>query len=159
MVELNIYEKLLVEAEEENIIVKEKSFESSLDGLYFNNKIALNKNTLVRNCEKACVLAEELGHHHKTYGNIIDLNNIDNIKQENKARLYAYDKLVGINGLVNAYSAGCRNLYDIADYLNVTEEFLSAAIEEYVCKYGEKPVSYEGYDIIFVPRFIVFKKL
>lgn len=159
MVELNFYEKLLVEAENENIIVKEKSFESSLDGLYFDNKIALNKNTLVRNCEKACVLAEELGHHYKTYGNIIDLNNIDNLKQERKARLYAYDKLVGINGLIEAYIAGCRSLYDTADYLNVTEEFLSDAIEEYTRKYGNQLISHEGYYIVFVPSLLVFKKL
>ena len=156
---LNIYEELLDEAVDNNILVKEVALKSKSDGLYKDGKIAINKATLSTVAQKACVLAEELGHHHKTYGNIIDLNNINNIKQENKARLYAYDKLVGINGLINAYSAGCRNLYDIADYLNVTEEFLSAAIEEYACKYGEQPVSYEGYDIVFVPRFIVFKKL
>lgn len=155
---LNIYEELLDEAVDNNILVKEVALKSKSDGLYKDSKIAINKATLSTVAQKACVLAEELGHHNKTYGNIIDLNNIDNIKQENKARNYAYDKLVGINGLINAYSAGCRNLYDIADYLNVTEEFLSAAIEEYSCKYGEQPVSYEGYDIIFVPRFIVFKR-
>ena len=35
---LNAYEKLIVGAQDENIIVKEMEFNSDLDGLYFNNK-------------------------------------------------------------------------------------------------------------------------
>ena len=41
-----------------------------------------------------------------------------------KARLYAYNKLIGLKGLVNAYQAKCHNIYEMAEYLNVTVEFL-----------------------------------
>lgn len=156
---LNIYEELLDEAVDNNILVKEVALKSKSDGLYKDGKIAINKNTLNTIAEKACILAEELGHHYKTYGNIIDLNNIDNMKQENKARNFAYDKLVGVSGIVKAYLKGCRNISEIADYLNVTELFLRDAIGYYSNKYGDRPVSYENYKIIFVPTLIIFKNI
>ena len=156
---INIYEELLDEAVDNNVLVKEVALKSKSDGLYKDSKIAINKSTLSNVAQKACVLAEELGHHYKTYGNIIDLNNIDNLKQENKARNYAYDKLVGLSGLVKAYLKGCRNLSEIAEYLNVTESFLRDAIKYYSNKYGDKPISYENYKIVFVPTLIIFKDI
>lgn len=81
---MNSYEKLLDEAVNKIILVREVSLKSKSDGLYKDNKIALNKNTLSTIAEKSCILAEELGHNYKTHGNIIDLSNIDNIKQEKK---------------------------------------------------------------------------
>ena len=120
-------------------------------------KLQLIRILLIPLQKKACILAEELGHHYKTYGNIIDLNNIDNMKQENKARNFAYDKLVGVSGIVKAYLKGCRNISEMADYLNVTESFLRDAIGYYSNKYGDRPISYENYKIIFVPTLIIFK--
>jgi len=32
--------------------------------------------------------------------------------------------LIGLKGLVNAYQAKCHNIYEMAEYLNVTVEFL-----------------------------------
>ncbi|QYE99309.1 hypothetical protein [Paraclostridium sordellii] len=83
---MNIYEKLQQEAYENSIILKEVSLKSNSDGLYYDDKIAINKNRLTSNKEKDCILAEELSHHYTSYGNILDLDDISNCKQEYKAR-------------------------------------------------------------------------
>lgn len=43
---------------------------SGLSGLYFNGNIAIEKK--LTQTQKTCVLAEELGHHYTTVGNILD---------------------------------------------------------------------------------------
>lgn len=58
-------------------------------GLYADNIIWINK-YLPTSVEKACILAEELGHHYTTAGDILDQNDIENCKQE----LKAYDSLL-----------------------------------------------------------------
>ena len=72
---LTEYEKLLNSAHDENITVIENySFKSNrIKGLYSDNVIALSKNIKTEN-ERKCVLAEELGHHYTSSGNIIDMN-------------------------------------------------------------------------------------
>ena len=155
---LNAYEKLIVEAEDENIIVKEMDFNSDLDGLYFNNKIAINKK-LSSVAEKTCILAEEIGHHRKNIGNILLQDSVDNVKQEQKAREYAYNKLVSIDKLIAAFSKNLRTTYEISDYLDVTETFLLDAIEYYKAKYGIKVLERNGYFVQFVPYFLIFKQL
>ena len=155
---LNAYEKLIVEAEDENIIVKEMDFNSDLDGLYFNNKIAINKK-LSSIAEKTCILAEEIGHHHKNIGNILLQDTVDNVKQEQKAREYAYNKLVSIDNLVAAFSKNLRTTYEISDYLDVTETFLLDSIEYYKAKYGIKVLECNDYFVQFVPYFLIFKQL
>ena len=65
-----LYEDLLIEADMSNLIVKEKPLINN-DGLISGNRIAIRKN-IATTTEKACVLAEELGHHYTTTGNILD---------------------------------------------------------------------------------------
>ena len=50
--------------------------------------------------------------------------------------MLAITRRVGLDQLVDALRQGYRSRTDIADYLDVTEEFLDAAIEEYRQKYG-----------------------
>ena len=45
-------------------------------------------------------------------------------------------KIVGLSGIINAYEAGCRSSYEIAEYLGVTEEYLQECIGAYREKYG-----------------------
>ena len=79
-----LYEDLLIEADMSNLIVKEKPLINN-DGLISGNRIAIRKN-IATTTEKACVLAEELGHHYTTTGNILDQQNVVNAKQELHAR-------------------------------------------------------------------------
>ena len=62
------YEELLKEADSMGLIVKEKPLQSG-DGRIFNNKIAIRKD-IPTQTEKACVLAEELGHHCTSSGTL-----------------------------------------------------------------------------------------
>lgn len=128
------YEKLLTEANELGITAKEKPLKFN-DGRIKGAKIAIRKD-IETNREKGCVLAEELGHYHTTVGNILDQSNISNRKQELRARLWAYNKMIGLTGIINAYEHGCCNRYEMAEYLEVTEIFLSEALRYYKSKYG-----------------------
>lgn len=127
------YDELLIEAEQEQLLVKEKRLLANTR-LIKGKRIAIKKE--LTNKQKACVLAEELGHYFTTVGNIIDQTNIDNRKQERKARKWGYCKLVNIEGLVEACKQGCRNINEIAEYLEVTEEFLQDALTYFKAKYG-----------------------
>ena len=151
------YETLLAETENENIIVHE-NFDlagTRIKGLYCDSSVALS-NELNTSAEKVCVLAEELGHYYTTTGDILDQNNIKNRKQEQQARTWAYNRLIGLMGIINSYKAGCRNSTEIAEYLNVTEEFLSEAIERYRSKYGTY-TTIDNYVIFFEPRLGVLE--
>lgn len=131
------YEELLTNADKENIIVTDQ-FDLSgtrLKGLYCDGTIALNRGMCIES-EKTCVLAEELGHHYTTVGDIMDQTNTANRKQERRARIWAYHKLLSLNDLINSYKCGCRNKFEIAEHLNITEEFLIDSLTYYKEKYG-----------------------
>ena len=142
------YEELLILSDSENLVVKEKNI-PGYGGRIYKNRIAINR-TLPTQIEKSCVLAEELGHHYTTVGNILDQTDINNRKQEYRARLYGYNLKIGLTGLIRAYEAGCRNLYEMAEYLDATEEYLKEAIDCYKAKYG-LCASVDNYIIYFQP--------
>lgn len=93
-----------------------------IKGLYSDNVIALSQ-SIQSLKEKSCILAEELGHYYLTDGDITNQSIAENRKQEYKARLLAYNKRIGLIGIIKAYENGCTNLYDMAEFLDVTEEF------------------------------------
>lgn len=146
------YEELLNEADSQGLIVKEKPLKYN-NGRIKGKRIAIRKD-IDTTTEKACILAEELGHHYTTVGNILDLEDPANRKQERRARLWGYDRLIGLHGIINAYEAGCRSSYEIADYLGVTEEYLQECIGAYREKYGTG-ARIEEYYVMFEPRVAV----
>ena len=146
---MNQYERLLHAAQKDGVEVVDYKFNSdTIKGLYYNGTIAINNR--LDTIEKACVLAEELGHHFTSAGDIIDQNNMGNRKQEKKARLWAYKKMVTIDKLISAFEAGCRNKYEIAEHIEVTEDFLQEALDRYREIYGAG-VQVRDYLIIFNP--------
>ncbi|MBR5596525.1 MAG: ImmA/IrrE family metallo-endopeptidase, partial [Lachnospiraceae bacterium] len=138
------YESLLIEADKRNLITKEKPLKA-YDGRIKGNKILIRKDMKTK--QKACVLAEELGHYHTTVGNILDMNVPENRKQEQRARAWAYDKMIGLAGLIKAYENRCNTLHETAEFLNVTESFLQEAIAYYQKKYGTH-TKYNNYIIV-----------
>ena len=154
---MNTYECLQDEACEDGIEVVDYTFESDrIKGLYCDGVVAIREDMTIP--EKTCARAEEMGHHGTSYGNIIDMESIQNRKQERQARLHVYNRLIGLAGLVEAYEHGCRNRYEIAEFLEVTEEFLEECISCYRDKYGEcKTV--DNYTIHFIPNLMIFKKI
>lgn len=115
------YDNLLIEAECEGAVVKEKNI-PGYGGRTYGNRIAIHKD-ITTSIEKTCVLAEELGHYHTTVGKIRNQSITENRKQELHARLHGYNRLIGLNGIIRAYRHRCRNLAEMAEYLEVTEEY------------------------------------
>lgn len=147
------YERLLREADKLGIIVKEAKMKTR-KGRCYGNRIAINC-SLTRK-EKVGVLAEELGHFHKTIGDISNQNEITNRKQELIARRWGYEKSVGIIGLINAFNNNCRVDYEIADFLGVTKEYLDEAIDYFKCKYGTR-YEIDEYIVYFMPNLGIYK--
>ena len=79
-------------------------------------------------------------------------------KQELQARIWAYNRLIGLQGLIVAHRHGCRNRYEAAEYLDVTEELLEEAVNYYRGKYG---IMYQvdNFVIYFEPCFGVFESI
>ena len=151
---MNKLEKLEQDAFEDNVKVHDYYLgEESLRGIYVSGNVAIN--TSVNNSiEKACVLAEELGHHHTSVGNILDMDLTGNRKQERQARLWAYNKLIGLSGIIEAFEHGCQSRFEIAEYLEVTEEFLEECLACYCNKYGVG-TTLDNYYIMFIPNLNV----
>lgn len=153
---MNAFEQLL-SSSDKNIIVIEKNFKSKAKGLCKGNKIGISS-TIDTSAEKSCVLAEELGHYYTTVGDIIDQSSAANRKQELRARLWAYNCQIGLRGIIKTFEQGCKNVHEMADCLDVTEEFLKEAITAYRNKYGVC-TEFDNYIIFFEPHIAVLKKV
>lgn len=151
---MNEYEKLHQIAESAGVNVVSYPFRSErIRGLYCDGTIAISQD-ISTTAEKSCVLAEELGHYYTTTGNILDQSDTWNRKQEHRARLYGYNLRIGLMGLVEAYEHGCRNRYEIAEHLGITEEYLEECIHCYREKYGTY-ATIDNYIIYFIPSLMV----
>ena len=149
------YNDMLVEADDNNLIAKEKPLKAH-KGLIDGRNIAIKKD--MTETEKKCVMAEELGHYYTATGEILDQSSVSNRKLELRGRAFAYNKLVGLTGIVGAYKHGCASLTESAEYLDVTEEFLAEALNYYKAKYG-KGARIDNYMIYFEPCLGVFEMI
>jgi Zn-dependent peptidase ImmA (M78 family) len=128
---LTKFEKLLCEAEMNGVRVYDFDLgDGDFDGLYVDGNIALS-DKMETSVRRACVLAEELGHHYMTVGDILDQNDIGNRKQERKARAWAYEKMIPLSSIKRAIEKGYYETWEIAEYLDVDEKFLREAIKHY----------------------------
>ena len=96
------------------------------------------------------------GNDGRIYNNRIAIRSDINRKQEYRARLWSYNHMVGLRGIIRAYDNGCSDIHEMAAYLDVTEEYLEAAISCYKSKYGICKIV-DNYVIYFIPHFKVGK--
>ncbi len=108
------YTELLIQAEESGLIVKEKPLRSSR-GRIQGNRIAIRGG--LSDDEKACVLAEEIGHFETAVGDILEQDTVQNRKAEQAGRLYAYNRMIGLEGIIRAYRRHCCDRAEMAEYL------------------------------------------
>lgn len=148
------YEDLIKESAGYGVTVKEKPLKA-YKGRVKGNRIAIKKD-LNNTTEKRCVLAEELGHYYTTIGDILDQSKTENRKQEKRARRWAVDKLIRVEQFIDAFNAGVHNRAELAEFLEVTEDFLEMAIDHFKGIYGCSHTIGE-YTIVFSPLY-VFKK-
>lgn len=132
----------------------------SKEGLRIITIIKSIKNDLIKLTE---VLAEELGHYFTSTGNNIDVTNyfekIKVDKCEKKAIQWAYTHLVTFEDLIDAFSAGARTVYELSEFIGVSEKFLLDAINFYKDKYGTEYITLDNYAITFVPHLMILKNL
>lgn len=147
------YENLAFCDDAKDIQIYNRKFSSPrIRGLYCDGNVAISKD-IDTEAERACVLAEEIGHHATSSGNILDQSSTANRKQERTARVWAYNRLIGLAGIVECYRAGCRNRFEIAEHLEVTEAFLTDAIACYKEIYGLY-AKIDNYAIYFEPLMV-----
>lgn len=116
---MTMYEALLSEYEE-RLCVEERPMVN--EGLYCDNVIWINDR--LPEARRVCILAEEIGHYETTVGDILDQRDMNNARQELRARKWAYNKLLSVDMIIDAASKGHTEAYDMAEYLGVDEEFL-----------------------------------
>jgi hypothetical protein len=115
--------------------VIERPLKGKLKGIYADGVICIDSRIETRT-EKACKLAEEIGHHETSSGDIILQESIISRKQEKRARNWGYEELVPLSAFLIGHEAGVRNIYEFAELLGVTDEFLINAIDHYWEVYG-----------------------
>lgn len=120
------YEELLAEYDRE-VDVEERKMVN--DGLYCDGCVWIRKD--MNSSRKACILAEEIGHHYTSAGDITDQKDVGNRKQERKARKWAFEKLLPLHLIITAIQNGHSEPWDMAEYLDVDEEFLCQALKYY----------------------------
>ena len=145
---------LLDQAESSGLSVQEKPLQYN-DGRIRGNRILI-RSTIDTRCQKAAVLCEEIGHYETAVGNILDQSVTANRKQELRGRIWAYNRLIGLTGIIRAYKMGCRNRFEVAECLDVPEDTLQEALNYYHARYGVC-TQVDNYVIYFEPALGVME--
>ncbi|MCG1433518.1 ImmA/IrrE family metallo-endopeptidase [Staphylococcus epidermidis] len=153
---MGLYEEMLIK--HDYIEVKETDvMPNNLHGLWLDDIILINRN--LSETRKAEVLYEELAHHKLTYGNILDQSKWINRKFENYAKRHGYEAALPLRIIVEAHSYGVSSLYELADYVQLSEKYIIEILEHYKNKYGIG-THYGNYAITFEPlRVLKYKKI
>lgn len=144
---MNDFEILLEEINQEIPVIEGPLLKKGYEGLYRDNRIYLDS-TLPLDRKKE-ILLEEYWHHKTSVGNIINYDTFENRKQEIVARNKAYENIVTPQALINCFHEGLSNTWEVADYLNVSQDFLQGAFQHYRSKYGIV-FWFENYQFIFL---------
>ena len=147
------YEKALDIADRMGYRVDEIPLQAN-DGRVVGKDIYLRRG--MTSIEKRDTTWEELWHGEITVGNILDQDSVNARKQERLARFKSYDSLMILPGIIKARVAGCRNAYEIAECIGISESTFREALEMYKQKFG-RYIYLEGYIIQFEPALQVFQ--
>ena len=130
---------------------------NDLHGLWLGDLILIKRN--LSETRKAEVLYEELAHHKLTYGNILDQSKWINRKFENYAKRHGYEAALPLRIIVEAHHYGVSNLYELAQYVQLSEEHVLEILKHYKQKHG-LTTRYGKYVIQFEPlRVFEYKNI
>lgn len=124
---MTTYEKLLAEYDD-RLLIEERDLIN--DGLYCDGVIWINRS--LPSAKKLAIAAEEIGHHETTAGDILDQRSLLSQRQELQARRWGYRKILPPERIQSAINDGYTAIPDIAEYLDVDEQFLRDALDYYV---------------------------
>lgn len=121
--------------DDESIMLEEVNFKSkSIEGIYFKASdlypiIGINKNLINNSKKYISVLAEELGHHFTSIGNLVSecityREKLNKSKQEKRARIWAANFLISDKEIIRAILQNINTLYGLSLHFNVTEEII-----------------------------------
>lgn len=149
------YERLMSEHQHLRIY-DNYEIQGNLKGFYTDGIIAIDKN--ISSAFKLEVLAEEIAHSKLTYGNILDQSKFNNRKFEGYARRHAMEQVISLQDIIDAELSNCHNLYEMANFFEVSECFVQQCIANYKKRYGLSTL-HNGYLIQFEPlRVFEYKK-
>lgn len=155
---LTTLEKLHEKIHTEGIQFEKHHLPGNIKGFYYHTDcippIITVSTTLDNSKEETCVIAEELGHYYTSFGNLLTDSKLDKTvirKQEEQAKRWAIKKLVTLKKIVAAFENGARNISELAEYLDVTNEFLLQSIETYNRIYGKCKKYNDRYILYFEP--------
>lgn len=153
---MGLYENMLIE--HDYIEVRETDvMPNDLHGLWLGDLILIKRN--LSETRKAEVLYEELAHHKLTYGNILDQSRWINRKFENYARRHGFEAALPLRIIVEAHHYGVSSLYELADYVQLSEKYIVEILGHYKQKYGYS-ARYGKYVIQFEPlRVFEYKNI
>lgn len=93
--------------------------------------IGIDYEALTSTAEERVHLAHEIGHC-KTGSFYNKYSKYDvREKHERKATIYAVQCIMPLDEIMDAYRHGCREIWDMAEYFNVTEDFARFALMYY----------------------------
>lgn len=112
----------------EDFKMKNKAIIVRIDKEYY---IGLNYSKIEGITEEKELLAEELGHYYCNafYNSNSDFSTIS--KKEYRANKWKCTVLVSVNDFIDAFNKGLKNIYEIAEYLNLSEDTVAFAYNYY----------------------------
>ena len=108
---------------------------NELNAAYLNlagvERIFLRNGGTIR--EKACWIAEELGHHHTGQNQVLRYHSVDDWRAEARARRWAHMRLLTPDA-IRTVARNTDDIFEIADALEVSVEFLKESIDDFQAK-------------------------
>lgn len=108
--------------------------------------------------DKKVVLMEEFKHMMTSYGVILNSDDSDDVKQENKARSLAYKELITMDDLFEWYQKGDTTEFELAEDLDLPQEFVHNAIQYFKTSY-DQPIQLDNGYIATINDTIQFYKV
>ncbi|NLK94696.1 MAG: ImmA/IrrE family metallo-endopeptidase [Clostridiales bacterium] len=123
----------------EKIAIEEVEFKNNIDGIYLKIPdldpiIGIRSSIVNDNKKYISTLAEELGHHFTSIGNLTSecftySNRIIRTKQEYKARKWAANFLINTDDIILALSNSITSINELSDYFSVSSELIEIKIK------------------------------
>lgn len=128
------YEEILNHIDDEKILLIEDDFDLPVNGLYLRDqgkRAAIMVQRQLSQAAKRCVCAEELGHHYTSTQNLLGVCSREYERQEHRARQWAHLALLPLDDIGEAYLRFDACKFTMAEWLDVTADFLDETIDNY----------------------------